>query len=117
LPAEGAGFVALERLDDARRNGRHIYGVIRGVGLSNDGRGRGMLAPSEDGQRRAITQAYARAGIDPRSVSLLECHATGTTLGDATELRSSASVFAGTGGAGANQIAISSLKSNIGHAI
>jgi acyl transferase domain-containing protein/3-hydroxymyristoyl/3-hydroxydecanoyl-(acyl carrier protein) dehydratase/1-acyl-sn-glycerol-3-phosphate acyltransferase len=112
LPAEGAGFVALERLDDARRNGRHIYGVIRGVGLSNDGRGRGMLAPSEDGQRRAITQAYARAGLDPREVTLLECHATGTTLGDATELRSSASVFAG-----GDEIAIGSLKSNIGHAI
>jgi acyl transferase domain-containing protein/3-hydroxymyristoyl/3-hydroxydecanoyl-(acyl carrier protein) dehydratase/1-acyl-sn-glycerol-3-phosphate acyltransferase len=112
LPAEGAGFVALERLDDARRHGRHIYGVIRGIGLSNDGRGRGMLAPSEDGQRRAITQAYARAGLDPHDVTLLECHATGTTLGDATELRSSASVFGGAG-----EIAIASLKSNIGHAI
>ncbi|MFO7562215.1 MAG: beta-ketoacyl synthase N-terminal-like domain-containing protein [Enhygromyxa sp.] len=112
LPAEGAGFVALERLADARAAGRRIYGVIRGVGLSNDGRGRGFLAPDEHGQRRAITQAYARAGVDPRSVSLLECHATGTVVGDATELRSYAAVFEG-----ADELPIGSLKSNLGHAI
>ncbi|HVI01797.1 MAG TPA: beta-ketoacyl synthase N-terminal-like domain-containing protein [Enhygromyxa sp.] len=112
LPAEGAGFVALERLADARAAGRHVYGIIRGVGLSNDGRGRGFLAPDEHGQRRAIAQAYARAGVDPRAVSLLECHATGTTIGDATELRSYAAIFEGV-----RELAIGSLKSNIGHAI
>jgi acyl transferase domain-containing protein/3-hydroxymyristoyl/3-hydroxydecanoyl-(acyl carrier protein) dehydratase/1-acyl-sn-glycerol-3-phosphate acyltransferase len=112
LPAEGAGFVALARLDDARRQGMTIHGLIRGVGLSNDGRGRGMLAPSEAGQRRALRRAYEGAGLDPAAVTLLECHATGTTVGDATELRSSAAVFAGAG-----ELAIGSLKSNIGHAI
>lgn len=112
LPAEGAAFLALRRLDDARRDGDTIYGVIRGVGLSNDGRGKGFLAPSEEGQLRAIGAAYAVAGIEPTQVSLLECHATGTPVGDATELRSSARVFAQ-----ARDLPIGSLKSNLGHLI
>jgi acyl transferase domain-containing protein/3-hydroxymyristoyl/3-hydroxydecanoyl-(acyl carrier protein) dehydratase/1-acyl-sn-glycerol-3-phosphate acyltransferase len=112
VPAEGAGFVALERLADARRLGHRIHGIIRGVGLSNDGRGRGFLAPSEAGQRRAIQQAYAIGEVDPRRVSLLECHATGTVVGDTTELRSSAAIFSDV-----RELAIGSLKSNLGHAI
>ena len=53
VPAEGCAFVALRRLDDAIQDGDTIHGVIRGVGLSNDGRGRGMLVPSSEGQSRA----------------------------------------------------------------
>ncbi|MFV8749676.1 beta-ketoacyl synthase N-terminal-like domain-containing protein [Nannocystaceae bacterium ST9] len=112
IPAEGCAFVALERLADARRLGHRVHGILRGVGLSNDGRGRGFLAPSEAGQRRAIRQAYEVGQIDPRRVSLLECHATGTVVGDTTELRSSAAVFSEVG-----ELAIGSLKSNLGHAI
>ncbi len=112
LPAEGAAFVVLKRLADARRDGDTIHGVIRGVGLSNDGRGKGILAPGEEGQERAIRAAYASAGLDPSRVSLLECHATGTPVGDATELRSTGAVFAGLEG-----VPIGSLKSNLGHLI
>jgi PfaB family protein len=112
LPAEGAAFLALKRLADARRDGDTIHGVIRGVGLSNDGRGKGFLAPSEEGQARAISAAYAMADVEPTQISLLECHATGTPVGDATELRSSASVFAQ-----ARDLPIGSLKSNLGHLI
>ncbi|MDP3154289.1 MAG: beta-ketoacyl synthase N-terminal-like domain-containing protein [Archangium sp.] len=112
VPAEGAGFVVLERLSDAIARGHKVLGVIRGVGLSNDGRGRGLLAPSEEGQERALRSAYEQAGLQPSDVSLLECHATGTPVGDATELRSMARVFAGTSG-----IPIGSLKSNLGHLI
>ncbi len=112
VPGEGAGFVALKRLEDARRDGDHIYGVIRGIGLSNDGRGRGFLAPAESGQQRALEQAYACSGIRPEEVSLLECHATGTTVGDATEIRSTAAMYAGCA-----DVPIGSLKSNMGHLI
>lgn len=112
LPAEGAGFVVLERLVDARAAGRPVLGVIRGVGLSNDGRGKGILAPSASGQARAIAQAYALADVAPEEVSLLECHATGTQVGDATEVRSSREVF----GEHAD-LPIGSLKSNCGHLI
>jgi acyl transferase domain-containing protein/3-hydroxymyristoyl/3-hydroxydecanoyl-(acyl carrier protein) dehydratase/1-acyl-sn-glycerol-3-phosphate acyltransferase len=112
VPAEGAAFVVLERLGDALAAGRNVLGVIRGVGLSNDGRGRGLLAPSEEGQERALRLAYELAGISPAAIGLLECHATGTPVGDATELRSMARVFAGSTG-----VPIGSLKSNLGHLI
>lgn len=112
VPGEGAGFLALKRLEDARRDNDTIYGVIRGIGLSNDGRGRGFLAPAEEGQERALRQAYATAGMDPKQISLLECHATGTTVGDAAEIQSTAAVFAG-----CSDVPIGSLKSNMGHLI
>ena len=99
--------MVLERLTDARAKGHKVLGVIRGVGLSNDGRGRGLLAPSEEGQERALRSAYEQAGLKPSDVSLLECHATGTPVGDATELKSMARVFAGCSG-----VPIGSLKSN-----
>ena len=112
VPAEGAGFVALKRLEDARRDGDHIYGILRGIGLSNDGRGRGFLAPSESGQRRALQQAYAQSGLTPSDVSLLECHATGTSVGDAAEIRSTGALYEGCA-----DVPIGSLKSNMGHLI
>ena len=57
LPAEGAGFILLKRLDDAKAADDNIIGVIRGVGLSNDGKGHGLLVPSKEGQERAIREA------------------------------------------------------------
>ncbi|MGF7234009.1 MAG: beta-ketoacyl synthase N-terminal-like domain-containing protein, partial [Frankia sp.] len=110
VPAEGAAFFALMRLADAIAADVEIFGVIRGVGLSNDGRGGGSLAPSEDGQVRAMRAAYAAAGVPPESVGLLECHATGTALGDATEVRSTSRIFSAARG-----LPIGSVKSNIGH--
>ncbi len=112
VPAEGCGFVALRRLEDAVRDGDTIHGIIRGVGLSNDGRGRGMLAPSIDGQVRAMESALDLAGLAPQDISLLECHATGTTVGDATEIESSGRVYTGL-----TDLPIGSLKSNTGHLI
>nr|AIJ50377.1 Pfa3 [Aetherobacter sp. SBSr008] len=112
VPSEGAVFFALQRLDDARAAGRRVLGIIRGIGLSNDGRGRGLLAPSEEGQIRAMRLAYAAAGLTPSDVSFVECHATGTPVGDATEIRSLSDVFAG-----CRDVPIGSLKSNLGHLI
>ena len=116
VPAEGCGFVALRRLDDALTDGDTIHGVLRGVGLSNDGRGRGMLVPSSDGQRRAMASALAMSGLASSDVSLIECHATGTTVGDATEVESTAAVYGG-GRASGDRLPIGSLKSNMGHLI
>ena len=111
VPAEGAGCVALKRVADAIRDGDQILGVIRGVGLSNDGRGHGLLAPSEDGQVRAMEAAYRASGLDPRDISLLECHATGTRVGDGVEIRSTSRVF------GSHTVAAGSIKGNLGHLI
>ncbi|MFJ3589000.1 beta-ketoacyl synthase N-terminal-like domain-containing protein [Streptomyces sp. NPDC090231] len=107
---EGAGFVALMRLSEARAAGLPVFGVIRGVGLSNDGRGSGLISPSQEGQVRAMRLAYDVAGVPPESVSLVECHATGTPVGDAVEARGMARVFGA-----ADDVPIGSAKSNVGH--
>ena len=112
VPAEGAALVALMRLPDALTRGIPVLGVIRGVGLGNDGRGDGLLVPSEAGQERAMRLAYQAGRIAPESVTLLECHATGTARGDATEIRSAARIFAGV-----RDLPIGSAKANLGHAM
>jgi acyl transferase domain-containing protein/3-hydroxymyristoyl/3-hydroxydecanoyl-(acyl carrier protein) dehydratase len=110
---EGAGLFVLKRLDDAFRNGDRIHGVIRGIGLSNDVEGN-LLAPSSEGQLRAMRDAYAAAEWDPREVELIECHATGTTLGDAVEYASLRELW-GREGWKPGQAVIGSVKSNVGH--
>ncbi len=112
VPAEGAAIVALMRLGDAIDAGVHVHGVVRGVGLSNDGRTGGFLVPAEDGQIRAMRAAYEQAGFGPDTVSLLECHATGTPVGDAVEARATAGFFAAH-----PDLPVGSVKSNIGHAL
>ncbi|PRC45085.1 beta-ketoacyl synthase, partial [Mycobacterium sp. ITM-2017-0098] len=88
VPSAGAALVALKRLEDAERSGDRILGVIMGVGLSNDGRQSGFLAPAAAGQTRAMLSALEQAGLAPSDIDYLDCHATGTPLGDATELQS-----------------------------
>jgi acyl transferase domain-containing protein len=112
VPAEGAAFVVLKRLEDAVAAGDAILGVIRGIGLSNDGNAGGFLVPSAAGQVRAMAAAYAMAGLAPGDISLLECHATGTPVGDATEIASAAQLFHGL-----HDVPIGSLKANLGHLI
>ncbi len=112
VPAEGAGFVVLKRLADALAAGDRIHGVIRAVGLADDGRGGGLLAPAAAGQVRAMERAWRAAGLDPATASLIECHATGTPVGDGVEVEAMRRVFAG-----AADLPIGSLKSNLGHLI
>jgi acyl transferase domain-containing protein/3-hydroxymyristoyl/3-hydroxydecanoyl-(acyl carrier protein) dehydratase/1-acyl-sn-glycerol-3-phosphate acyltransferase len=112
LPAYGATVLALKRLDDAVTAGDRIYGVIRGVGLSNDGRGPGLLAPTTVGQQRAIRAAWSTAGLDPRTLDYLECHATGTPVGDREELRSLRAVFGDD-----MPLRLGLLKAQLGHLI
>ena len=112
VPSEGAGFVALCRYRDAVAEGLPIHGVIRGVGLANDGRGRGLLAPSASGQVRSMQAAFQGSGLSPRDIGMAECHATGTPVGDATELKSLAEVYAGHPG-----LPLGSVKGNLGHPI
>ncbi|MCC2274210.1 hypothetical protein LKL35_01985 [Streptomyces sp. ET3-23] len=110
VPAEGAALVALMRLADALAEDRPVLAVIRGIGLGNDGRSTGFLSPDPAGQERAMRLAYAAAGLDPATVGLLECHATGTAVGDAAEITATGRVFAGHSG-----LPIGSVKSNVGH--
>ncbi|MET8129192.1 beta-ketoacyl synthase N-terminal-like domain-containing protein [Streptomyces sp. NPDC005065] len=112
VPAEGAVLFALMRLSDAVATDTPILGVIRGVGLSNDGRSGGFLVPAREGQIRAMEKAYQVAGVAPETVSLVECHATGTPVGDAAEAYAMAKVFGA-----ARDLPIGSAKSNVGHLI
>ncbi|MBP6802543.1 MAG: SDR family NAD(P)-dependent oxidoreductase [Chloroflexi bacterium] len=109
---EGSGAFLLKRLADAERNGDKIYAVIRGVGGSSDGKGKGITAPNPVGQQLAIERAWEIAGLDPATATLVEAHGTSTRVGDVVEVESLAKVF---GGAARQSIAIGSAKSNIGH--
>ncbi|TQJ57079.1 type I polyketide synthase [Streptomyces sp. SLBN-115] len=111
---EGVACVVLKRLADAERDGDRIYGLIKGLGSSSDGRSLGLTAPRPEGQRSALERAYRNAGVSPAEVGLLEAHGTGTVVGDRTELRILSEVF-GEAGAQPGGCAIGSVKSQIGH--
>jgi PfaB family protein len=111
MTAEGAGMVVLKRHSDAIRDGDKIYATILGGGLSNDGRGKYFLSPNPKGQILAFERAYTEAGINPQSIAYVECHATGTPVGDPTELNSMEAFF---GQYGASPL-VGSVKSNLGH--
>ncbi|EAU69724.1 type I polyketide synthase [Stigmatella aurantiaca] len=95
LLGEGVGVFVLRRLEDALVAGDKVYAVIRGVGAASDGKGRTLLAPNPKGQVLAMRRAYAQAGYGPEHVQYVECHATGTALGDITEFQSLKEVFEG----------------------
>ena len=109
--ADGVGMVVLKRHSDAIRDGDRIYGTICGNGLSNDGKGKHLLSPNSKGQELAFARAYQEAQLDPQSIDYLECHATGTLLGDTTECNSVENFF------GKHQATplVGSVKSNVGH--
>lgn len=109
IPAQGAGAFVLKRLADAVADEDAILGVIRGIGLSNDGKSGGFLSPSSKGQVHAMKAAMSCSGITPDEVSFIECHATGTPKGDPVELESTEEVY------GKRTLHIGSVKANLGH--
>jgi enediyne polyketide synthase len=111
LPGEGCGILVLARLDDARRRGLSCRATIRGWGISSDGRG-AITAPRVIGQQRALTRAWARAGCDPASATLIEGHGTGTRLGDQVEIEGLLRLL---GDAPPRRRWLGSIKGNIGH--
>ncbi len=111
---EGAAVFLLKRLVDAERDGDKIYAVIRGLGASSDGKGKGITAPNPIGQQRAIERAWKNAGVPPETVGLIEGHGTSTAVGDVVEVGSLNAVF-GALGLRPGSVALGSVKSNIGH--
>ncbi|MFE5805826.1 SDR family NAD(P)-dependent oxidoreductase [Streptomyces sp. NPDC056491] len=111
---EGVGALVLKRLADAERDGDRVYAVIKAVGAASDGRSLGLTAPRPEGQRRALERAYARAGIGPDEVGLIEAHGTGTVVGDSTELAVLSELFTASG-AEPGACALGSVKSQLGH--
>ncbi|MCX7559223.1 beta-ketoacyl synthase N-terminal-like domain-containing protein [Sulfitobacter sp. F26204] len=111
----GAGAVALRRLSDAIADGDHIWAVIKGSAVNNDGAAKaGYLAPSVDGQTAAIAAALDAAGVAAQSIGMIECHGTGTYLGDPIEVAALTEAFRAETDA-VDFCRIGSVKTNIGH--
>jgi acyl transferase domain-containing protein/thioesterase domain-containing protein len=111
----GAGTVLLRRLEDALADGDHIWGVIKGSAVNNDGAAKaGYLAPSVEGQSACVATALAVAGSPAETVDYVECHGTGTYLGDPIEVAALTEAFRRTTDA-KGFARIGSVKTNIGH--
>ncbi|MGR3273231.1 type I polyketide synthase [Thalassococcus profundi] len=111
----GAGVVVLRRLADAIADGDHIWSVIKGTAVNNDGAAKaGYLAPSVDGQAKAVAEAQAVAGVSADTVDYVECHGTGTYLGDPIEVAALSQAFSQTTDK-TGFCRIGSVKTNIGH--
>ncbi len=112
--SDGAGVVLLKKLDQAIKDGDTIYSIIKGVGINNDGGGKGSFtAPNAEGQAGAIRMAINDAGVDPARISYIEAHGTATPLGDPIEIEGLNLAFGPQ--EKAQYCALGSVKSNIGH--
>ena len=114
VPSEGVGVVLLKRLADAERDGDHIYGVIKSSALNHGGKTNGYSVPNPKAQAAVIARALRDARVDPRAVTYIEAHGTGTKLGDPIEITGLTKAFSEYAELG-QFCWIGSAKSNIGH--
>ncbi|MCX8131440.1 MAG: SDR family NAD(P)-dependent oxidoreductase [Clostridia bacterium] len=114
VPGEGVGAVVLKRLKDAIADGDHIYGVIRGSGINQDGKTNGITAPSANSQERLERYVYDTFGINPAGIQMVEAHGTGTKLGDPIEFDALTRAFRNYTDK-KQYCALGSIKTNIGH--
>lgn len=113
---EGAALVLLKRLEDAVADRDHIYAVIRGSAINNDGGDKmSFTAPSVTGQAEVIASALGAADVEPESITFVETHGTATPLGDPIEVEALSQVYARSAEAGAGSCVLGALKSNVGH--
>lgn len=112
--SDGVGAIVLKRLEDAIKDHDHIYGVIVGSGMNQDGKTNGITAPNLNSQKALIEEVYQENAIDAKDISYVEMHGTGTKLGDPIELEAIGSVYQEVVKA-RNSCAIGSVKSNLGH--
>jgi acyl transferase domain-containing protein/acyl carrier protein len=114
VPGEGVGAVLLKPLAQAIADGDQIHGVIKGTAINHGGKTNGYTVPNPNAQASVIGQVLKNAGVHPRTISYIEAHGTGTSLGDPIEMTGLSKAFGQVGDAG-QYCAIGSAKSNIGH--
>ncbi|WP_339254521.1 SDR family NAD(P)-dependent oxidoreductase [Paenibacillus sp. FSL P2-0136] len=118
---EGVGMLFLKRLSAAERDGDHIYAVIRGTSVNHGGRSNSLTAPNSKAQADLLIDAYRKAGVDPRTVTYIETHGTGTKLGDPVEINGLRTAFqklyeeTGDSQVEEESCGLGAVKSNIGH--
>ena len=111
---EGVGVVVLKKLSRALADGDTIHGIVRGSGVSGDGRSNGITAPNAGAQAQLLRAVCDRCGVTPADVTYVETHGTGTRLGDPIEVEALNAVY-GTGAGDRGECALGSVKGNIGH--
>lgn len=114
VPGEGVGAVLLKALPQALADGDHIYATIKGTAINHGGKTNGYTVPNPHAQANVIERAFATANIDPRTISYIEAHGTGTSLGDPIEITSLTKAFR-KHTPEQQFCALGSVKSNIGH--
>lgn len=114
VPGEGVGAVLLKPLEHAIEDGDHIYGVLKATAINHGGKTNGYTVPNPVAQAAVIKQAIDKSQIDPRTISYIEAHGTGTSLGDPIEITGLAKAFEKFT-LDKQFCAIGSVKSNIGH--
>jgi polyketide synthase PksN len=118
---EGAGAIFIKPLSKAEADGDHIYAVIKATAENHGGRVTTLTAPNASAQAELLVEAYQKAGIDPATVGYIECHGTGTSLGDPIEIQALSRAFAalykrnGKATPATPHCGLSSVKTNIGH--
>ncbi|WP_261627236.1 type I polyketide synthase, partial [Pseudoalteromonas holothuriae] len=112
VPGEGVGALVLKPLEAAQYDGDNIYGVIKGIAVNHGGKTNGYSVPNPNAQTKIIEKVYRDTGIDPCTISYIEAHGTGTSLGDPIEIAALQKVFVPLT---KRKYAIGSVKSNIGH--
>ncbi|MCB2360141.1 SDR family NAD(P)-dependent oxidoreductase [Clostridium estertheticum] len=118
---EGVGMILLKKLKDAEANGDHIYAVIKGTAENHGGRANSLTAPNPKAQAELLITAYTRAGVDPRNVTYIETHGSGTELGDPIEINGLKASFKelymakGYSDVVNTHCGLGSVKSNVGH--
>ncbi|SYX83878.1 SDR family NAD(P)-dependent oxidoreductase [Paenibacillus alvei] len=114
VPGEGVGAVLLKRMEDAIKDGDHIYGVIKSTAVNHGGKTNGYTVPNPTEQARVIRKALERSNTNPRAISYIEAHGTGTALGDPIEISGLTHAFSKYS-KDKQFCEIGSVKSNIGH--
>jgi pimaricinolide synthase PimS1 len=112
---EGAAVLAVMRLEDAQAQGKQIIGVVRGTAVNHDGASSGLTVPNGTAQQKTLRAALADARLDAADIDVVECHGTGTSLGDPIEVQALNAVYGEARPDDLGPLKLGAVKTNVGH--